>query len=129
VLRGRGAILKLIFRNSTPGSASKGPVVCFRIDGEVVSDGKGTTLARHVDHQWQVDGRRYLRLDCEDAVSVHFERAAAASEVYGPFTHFSSTDGICYADHEVFAHFDEHTRSWFSHRNREYWPALVVRSV
>jgi hypothetical protein len=122
-------MIKLIFRATTPESASKGPVACFRIDGELVTDGQGAKLARHADHAWHVDGRSYLRLDCDDATTVQFERAGARSEVYGPFTHFSSTDGICYADHEVFAHYDEDTRSWFCHRDREYWPALVVRSV
>jgi hypothetical protein len=122
-------MLTLVFRNASPESVSKGPVPRFRIDRQLVSDEAGRRLAVHADHAWQVDGRSFLRLDCADAASVQFESAAAASEVYGPFTHFSSTDGICYADHEVFAHFDEATRSWFCHRDRRYWPALVVRAI
>lgn len=122
-------MITLVFRDSDPETVSKGPVPGFRIDGEQVTDGHGRLLARHAEHCWQVDGRKFLRLDCADAVSVRFERGAAASERYGPFTHFSSTDGICYADHEVFAHFDEDTRSWFSHRDRDYWPSMVVESL
>jgi hypothetical protein len=94
-------LLTLVFRDSDPETVSKGPLPGFRIDGEQVTDGHGRLLARHAEHCWQVDGRKFLRLDCADAVSVRFERGAAASERYGPFTHFSSTDGICYADHEV----------------------------
>jgi hypothetical protein len=104
-------------------------VARFRIDRETILDEAGALLARHAHHGWQVDGHSFVRLDCSDPVEVRFERGAEVSEVCGPFMHFSSTDGICYADHEVFAHFDEGTRSWFSHRNREYWPALVVRPV
>lgn len=121
-------MITLMFRNAAPGGASKGPVASFRLERELVSGG-GVRLARHGDHAWHVDGRRFLRMECDDAVTVQFERDGAASELYGPFTHFSSTDGICYADHEVFAHFDEHTRSWFSHRDRDWWPAMIVRSV
>jgi hypothetical protein len=122
-------MLRLVFRASTPQSVSKGPVGGFRLDRELVIDEQGTTLARHHDHAWQVDGGRYLRLDCADATTIQFERATGSSAVYGPFTHFSSTDGICYADHEVFAHYDEAVRCWFSHRDRDYWPAMVVRAV
>jgi len=122
-------LINLVFRASTPESISKGPVACFRIDREAVSDGQGVPLARHADRSWEVDGRKFLRLDCADAVTVQFERATGCSAVYGPFTHFSSTDGICYADHEVFAHYDEDTACWFSHHDRDYWPALVVRAV
>jgi hypothetical protein len=122
-------MLTLIFRNPAPGSLVKGPVPRFRIDRETVLDEGGAILAHHVGHCWQVDGRSFLRLDCADPVEVHFERGAEASEVYGPFMHLSSTDGICFADHEVFAHFDEGTRSWFCHRDRESWAAMVVRSA
>jgi len=122
-------MIKLTFRASTPESISKGPVACFRINRELVTDSEGAQLARHVNHAWEVDGRRFLRLDCADAATIQFERAGGASSVYGPFTHFSSTDGICYADHEVFAHYDEDTACWFSHYDRELWPALVVRAV
>lgn len=122
-------MITLVFRNATPESVSKGPLPGFRIDRELVSDGKGWMLARHANHHWHVDGRDFLRLDCADAVKVRFERGADASQLYGPFTHFSSTDGICYADHEVFAHFDEGTRSWFCHRDREYWHAMMVSPV
>jgi hypothetical protein len=121
-------MLTLVFRAATPESVAKGPVPSFRIDGDVVTGG-GARLALHADHAWQVDGRSFLRLDCEDPSTIQFEREGAASEPYGPFMHFSSTDGICYADHEVFAHFDEQTCRWFCHRDREYWPAMVVRSV
>jgi hypothetical protein len=121
-------MITLIFRNSTPESVSKGPVPSFRIHRGEVSGGS-SAVAVHLDHAWQVEGRRYLRMDCADAVTVQFERDGRASRVYGPFMHFSSTDGICYADHEVFAHFDEDTKEWFSHRDREWFSGMVVRSV
>jgi hypothetical protein len=104
-------------------------VAGFRIDRETVTDDRGGFLARHAGHCWHVDGRSFVRLDCADAVNVRFERDGAVSRVYGPFIHLSSTDGICYADHEVFAHFDEDTRSWFCHRDREYWPVVIVRAL
>jgi hypothetical protein len=121
-------MITLAFRNSTPDCVSTDPVPCFRIDRELLSGGGGR-LARHADHAWHVDGRRFLRLECEDPVTIRFEDAGRSSELYGPFTNFSSTDGICYADHEVFAHFDEDTRCWFSHRDRTWWPVISVQSA
>jgi hypothetical protein len=120
-------MITLAFRNSTPDCVSTDPVPSFRIDRELVSGGGGGRLARHADHAWHVHGQRFLRMECADAVTIQFEGDGGSSEVYGPFTHFSSTDGICYADHEVFAHFDEDTRCWFSHRDRKWWPAMTVR--
>jgi hypothetical protein len=129
-LLGKPGLITLTFRNLTPGTVSKGPMRSFRIDRELVTDDRGGPLAVHVGHCWHVGEESFVRLDCADAVKVQFERdGAAASEVYGPFIHLSSTDGICYADHEVFAHFDEDTKTWFCHRDREYWPSLVVRSL
>jgi hypothetical protein len=121
-------MITLVFRNSTPESVSRGPVPSVRIDREIVTGG-GSQLARHRNHVWQVEGREFLRMDCADAVTVHLERGDQVSPVYGPFIHFSSTDGICYADHEVFAHFDEDSTEWFSHRDRKWWSAMVVKSV
>ena len=121
-------MITLVFRNSTPETLSKGPVPFFRIDRERVTGG-GSQLAQHAHHAWQVEGREFLRMDCADAVTVQFERGDDASALYGPFVHFSSTDGICYADHEVFAHFDEDTMEWFSHRDKKWWSAMLVTSA
>ena len=122
-------MITLIFRNATPDFVARGPVAHFRIDGDRVCDEKGGLLARHAGHSWEVEGRSFLRMDCDDAATVQFERAPLASELYGPFAQLSSTDGICYAEHEVFAHFDEPTHSWFCHRDRQYWAAMVVTAV
>ena len=86
-------MITLAFRNATPDCVSTDPVPSFRIDRELVTGGRDR-LARHADHAWHVDGQRFLRMECEDAVTVRFEDEGAASELYGPFRHFSSTDGI-----------------------------------
>ena len=123
---GFSPLLTLIFRRSTPESVSKGPVDALRFDGELLEDGAGRLLARHVKHAWKVDGQEYLRLDCEDPVRVHFEGPGGRSPDYGPFTHFSSADGIAYANREVFAHYDEQAARWFSRVERTYWPTMVL---
>jgi hypothetical protein len=122
-------LLTLIFRRTTPESVTKGPVRRLRLDGDLLKDDEGTVLARRANRAWHVDGRDYLRLDCEGPVRIRMEKPGASPSVHGPFMHFSSADGISYAEHEVFASYDERMALWFSHRDRDYWMTLVLESA
>ena len=70
-------------------------------------DSTATSLGVFKALRWQVRGEDYLRLDCEGPVLVTFLNGPREkSKEFRPYAHFSSVDGIAYADHHVFCHLD-----------------------
>jgi hypothetical protein len=121
--------LTLRFRQSLGNEeAQKGPFDAFRLEREAIRAAPSEeTVAQHRDHNWHVDGRNYFRLDCEGPVEARLEHPSGeASMRYGPFAHFSSADGVAYADHRVFANFDEARNAWYCYSDGRYWPIIEL---
>lgn len=100
----------------------------LRFEGEVVrAQPGGPILAEHRVQTWELQGRRYMRLECAGPLRVYFERAnGQRSETFGPFANFSCVDGIAYVNHEVFAFADRAIGDWYAHENGQHWALMVV---
>jgi hypothetical protein len=121
----------VIFKKRETGNVSLGPFEALRFDGAELHAGNGgEPIARHENHQWQVRGEEYLRLDCEGPLTIAFlDSAGTASRQFGPYAHFSSVGGTAYRDHPVFCHLDEQTKRWYVPSERRDWPVLLVEEA
>ena len=121
----------VIFKKRDAGSVALGPFKALRFDGAEMHAGNGgQPVAKHENHQWQVRGEEYLRLDCEGPLTIAFlDSAGIASRQFGPYAHFSSVGGIAYRDHQVFCHLDEQTKRWYVPSERRDWPVLLVEEA
>lgn len=123
--------MNLILSFVHPSKAPKtiGPFLAIRLDAESLREtAHGAPLAVHRDHQWEVGGERYFRLDATTRVHCHFERLtqAAQSRRFGPYEQFSAVDGIAYADDRVFAFVDTKVGDWFCYEDGLHWQVMVV---
>lgn len=119
-------ILSFIHPNSPPWTL--GPLKQLWIDGALLRENpEEPVLARHVHHQWEVEGRSYYRLDCTARVNIKFAGGEETpSREFGPFNRFSAVDGIAYTDDKVFAVLDEKVHSWLCYDAGKRWPIMVV---
>lgn len=121
--------LVLSFVHPSKPSKTAGPFQAIRLDGDSVREVVGHTLvARHREHQWEVEGERYFRLDTTARVRIHFERPlqGALSRQFGPYERFSAIDGIAYTDERVFAFVDPKVGDWFCYNDGQHWPVMIV---
>ncbi len=120
--------MHVIFSRPRGEQKKKGPYECLRFEGELVRATRdGAVIARHVDHQWVVDGENFSRLDFEGRVKVQFCRVdKTVSQSYGPFESFSCVDGIAYRERSVFAFVDRSVGDWYCHDDGHHWPLMVV---
>lgn len=104
----------------------RGPYPGVRADAKVLhADGK--PIAKHENHCWCVSAEEYFRFDITGPVNVHFEDPGSGrSPTLGPFLHFSSADGIAYADGEQIGHVDVDACLWYSHRDQRHFKELVI---
>ncbi|HEY6821178.1 MAG TPA: hypothetical protein VI321_04105 [Burkholderiales bacterium] len=94
---------------------------------EGMSDKPGGGLrAIYRQHQWEVDGASYFRLDCTAKVNIYFERGTERSTAYGPYTRFSMVNGLAYGDNQVIAFMDYKTNEWLYYDTGYRWPVMVV---
>ena len=109
----------------------KGPYRTFCLQGETMrADVGGTIIAVHENHQWQVDGRKFSRVDCDCGVRIECLRVdGKRSKRFGPFDSFSCMDGIAYANHEVFAFADRSIGDWYCHADGLHWAILVIEAT
>jgi len=128
--------LVLSFIHPSKPSREVGPFSSVRIDAETVRDGVDwKAIARHREHQWEVEGERYYRLDATTRVRVHFEHTRslphtpAKSRSFGPYGRFSTVDGVAYADDRVFAFVDARIGDWFCYGDGRHWAVMVVTDV
>src|SRR5690348_13828428 len=124
--------LILTFVHPSKPAKSVGPFHAIRLDGDSVREVMNRTLvARHGDHQWEVEGERYFRLDATSRVQIHFERPpqGAFSRHFGPYERFSAVDGIAYTDDRVFAFVDPKVGDWFCYNDGQHWPVMVVNDA
>jgi hypothetical protein len=125
--------LILSFVHVSKPAKTVGPFHSIRLDAEAVRESPaGAPVAYHRDHQWEVEGQRYFRLDATSRVRIHFERdprrlqAIARSRGFGPFGKFSAIDGIVYTDNRVFAFVDTKVGDWFCYDDGHHWAVMVV---
>jgi hypothetical protein len=109
----------------------KGPYRTFCLQGETMrEDVGGTIIAVHEKDRWQVDGRKFLRVDCACRVRIDCLRVdGKRSKHFGPFESFSCMDGIAYANHEVFAFADRSIGDWYCHADGQHWAILVIEAT
>jgi hypothetical protein len=124
-------LLSFVHFNRAPKQV--GPFQAIRLDAETMRDAEdGELIALHREHQWQVGGERYYRVDVTSRVRVHFERSGAIapalprSRDFGPYRQFSAVDGIAYADERVFAFVDGRVGDWFCYDDGRHWPVMIV---
>jgi hypothetical protein len=126
--------LNLVLSSVHPTKAPKsvGPFSVIRLDTEALFDSSENVIARNRDHQWEVGGERYFRLDATAKVRIHFERGVndprkmTKSRDFGPFKLFSAVDGIAYTDNRVFAFADAKIGDWFCYDDGRHWALMVV---
>ena len=128
--------LVLCFIHPSKPNREVGPFSSVRIDAETVRNGTDRkVVARHREHQWEVEGARYYRLDATTRVRVHFEHTRslpdtpAKSRSFGPYGRFSTVDGIAYTDDRVFAFVDSRIGDWFCYGDGRHWALMVVTDV
>lgn len=121
--------LVLSFVHPSRPAKSVGPFDTVRFDGDCVRDPqKRALIARHREHQWEVEGERYSRLNAATPVRIHFERPpeGTASRSFGPYRRFSAVDGVAYTDEHVFAFVDPKVGDWFCYNDGQHWPVMVL---
>jgi hypothetical protein len=98
------------------------------VEGEVMrAEPGGPIVAKHVEHAWQVDGEAYPRLECGCRATLHFERIdGSRSRDYGPYETVTFTDGVAFADHQIFAFADRSIVDWYCHEDSQHWPLMVI---
>ena len=121
-------MFKVAFALAGPGPRLElGPYPEVRMEREVMRAGPGgPEIARHRDHLWHANGKKFFRVDIEALVRVHFEDGEKRSENLGSFAHFSCADGIAYGDGKDLAHIDPHSGLWHCRRDGSGWKDLVV---
>src|SRR5262245_39526727 len=83
---------------------------------------EGRLIARHVDNQWQVDERIFLRFECGPRVYCLFETAGKVVERHGPFDGLTCVDGVIWAGADAIAALKND--EWSSLFTRRAWPKL-----
>ena len=120
--------LGLLFSNSHGPEKRKGPYPLVRFEGETMRAGPGgPIIARHVKHEWLVDGTEFTRLECDCIALLHFERVdGERSRTYGPYESVSFIDGVAYANREIFAFADRTIVDWYCHEDDQHWPLMIL---
>jgi hypothetical protein len=94
---------------------------------ELIADGE--TLAKYVEHRWQVAGgeERFSSVEFYARVDVRFEgREGERSKGFGPYSTFTLMDGVAYASGHVFAFFDRERDDWYSSALGNHWMKMAV---
>lgn len=120
--------LILLFIHPSHPPRTLGPIAELWIDQECLRDRcNGPVLARHVRHQWEIEGVSYYRLDCTASVYVRFEGGRGPpSKRLGPFNRFSAVDGLAYTNDKVFAYLDGKVSAWLCYDLGRHWPMMIV---
>lgn len=101
-------------RSSTDVPRQIGPVARLRIEGNKIRGGQSSdvVLAECSDRHWVLDGKSYYRADCSGPVHVRLEGCEGIATGFGPFRHFSLSDGMAYVDRAVFARLNP-SNKWY----------------
>jgi hypothetical protein len=87
-------------------------------------------IARHERHHWtpREAGDKdifYTRLDIAGPLCLQFRRGEAETS-YGPYSAFSSLDGVAYVEGNVFAFEDVQNADWYCVQDRMHWDTLSL---
>ena len=123
--------MNIAFKQRDGASGGERAVARLHFHASELREGRdGPLIARHVGHAWVVSGVEYLRLDCAGAVRITFsDEHGGSSAQYGPYGHFSSVNGIVFADHLVLAHLDTRSERWYVISDGGEWPMFSVDPV
>jgi hypothetical protein len=103
-----------------------GPVHGVRIEGNTFRNSdSGAVVAECQDHHWLIGGKVFYRADCVGPVWVHVEGCGASPKRFGPFKHFSLSDGMAYVDRAVFANLNS-SNKWYVKRVATECPRLLL---
>jgi hypothetical protein len=115
-------LLRLAFRafdNRTGGDVA---AEAFTLDhGKLEAWPDGRLVARHIDNQWHIDGRTFVRFECDMPVMCVFE-GDDATEKHGPFDGLACVDGVLWVDSHALAALKE--GQWSSMVTKQCWPRL-----
>src|SRR5262249_11437791 len=99
-----GGMLKLLFKAFDNRGGVEVSAYAFTLHrGNLEAWPEGRLVARHVENQWAVDGRTFLRFECGPNVACLFESADSVAEHYGPFDSLSCVDGVVWAESDAIA--------------------------
>jgi hypothetical protein len=121
-------MLTLVFtpRESAEIPMQVGPVAAVRIEGNTMRDAhSGAVIAKCDDHLWVFHGKKFYRADCAGPVTLNLEGCEAPLKRFGPFKHFSLSDGMAYVDRAVFAQLNS-SNKWFVERGNTECPRLLL---
>ena len=130
LLRGtnRNNMLTIVFtsRASEEIPLQVGPVRGVRIEGNTLRDADSdAVLAECHQHHWVLAGKDFYRADCAGPVTVDVEGCEASPKRFGPFSHFSLSDGMAYVDRAVFAPLNP-SNKWYVERLDAECAALLL---
>ncbi|HEX6158104.1 MAG TPA: hypothetical protein VFZ54_18915 [Burkholderiales bacterium] len=117
-------------RSSTDPPRQIGPLARLRIEGNKIRGGEssGVVLAECSDRHWILDGKSFYRADCPGPVHVKLEGCEGIATRFGPFRHFSLSDGMAYVDRAVFARLNP-SNKWYVERADAECPALLLAAA
>jgi len=120
--------LELTFLRHTGPAKRLGPYRLLRFEGEVIrAEPGGPVLARHEHNEWNVNGERYPRLQCDCRASIRLERLdGSQSQTFGPYGCVTFIDGVAYSDHQIFAFVDRSIGDWYCHEDERHWTIMVI---
>lgn len=121
-------MLTLVFtpRESADMPVQVGPVPGVRIEGNAMRNAQnGAVIAECEGHHWVFSGKPFYRADCTGPVTVNLEGCEAPPRRFGPFKHFSLSDGMAYVDRALFAQLNSSNR-WYVEQLEADCPRLVL---
>jgi hypothetical protein len=119
----------LTFQSSAGERVSTGPYPSVRFEGTLIRDPHAqAVIASHVPDGWSLEGKHFLRVDCEVPVVVLWD-GAPAQGTPGTTGHFSSVDGVAYIDRRILAFVDRERNDWYLKREGHHIPAFVLEPV
>jgi hypothetical protein len=121
-------LLRLAFKAFDNRSGDEVSADAFTLDhGNLQSWPEGRLIARHVNNQWEVDGRSFLRFECGPSVTCLFETAGDIAERHGPFDGLACVDGVMWAGVTAVAALQDD--QWASMVTKKAWPKLRLVSA
>ena len=82
---------------------------------------------RRSGHEWDVNGERYPRLQCDCRAFIRLERLdGSQSKTFGPYERVTFIDGVAYANHQIFAFVDRSIGDWYCHEDERHWTIMII---
>jgi hypothetical protein len=115
-------LLRLAFKTFDNRPGGDVTAEAFTLDhGKLETWPDGRLVARHIDNQWHMDGRVFVRFECAARVVCVFE-GNEATEKHGPFVELACVDGVLWVESHALAALKE--GQWASMVTKQRWPRL-----